>query len=185
MTITRTRLWIGMLAVLLAGIVAVNVAAVSISSSSSRNAELTDQLRNENASLAATIAGGLSGTKTDALIADEGMYLPTPDGINYLSAGSGNAAEAARRLAAGELTAGIGAGLGTGVGTDPTVYYPTTETTTAADSAATGTESTTPTTATTEPTTTTTPSTQVQPTTPTGGATGGPGGGLTGGGIGG
>jgi hypothetical protein len=102
--LTRGRLWIGLLATLLVGIVALNVAALGFNASSSKVARAGDQLRRANSALEARIAGELSSHHIQAAASKLGLALPAAGGIRYLRPGEDDAAEAARRLASGELT---------------------------------------------------------------------------------
>jgi hypothetical protein len=102
--LTRGRLWIGALAVLLVGIVALNVMALSLNASSSKTGSQADELKQQNSALRAQLAGEVSNEKVQRLAADLGLIFPEPGAIRYLGPSSGDAAEAARRLRSGELT---------------------------------------------------------------------------------
>jgi hypothetical protein len=102
--LTRGRLWIGALAVLLVGIVALNVMALSLNASSSKTGSQADELKQQNSALRAQLAGEVSDEKVQRLAADLGLIFPEPGAIRYLGPSSGDAAEAARRLRSGELT---------------------------------------------------------------------------------
>jgi cell division protein FtsL len=104
---TRGRLWIGVLGALLTGIVALNVLNLSLSSSSSRATEQATQLEQENSALRAQIAEQLSNERVQAAATRLGMIVPDPGDIAYLNAGPNDAANAARRLRAGVLSATI------------------------------------------------------------------------------
>jgi hypothetical protein len=104
--LTRGRLWIGLLACLLVGIVAVNVLALSFSASSSRSAAAADQLERENSAERARIARSLSNDEVQSAAAKLGLAIPGPDSISYLKASPDDAAVAAKRLRDGELTVG-------------------------------------------------------------------------------
>jgi hypothetical protein len=104
--LTRGRLWIGLLACLLVGIVAVNVLALSFSASSSRSAAAADQLERENSAERARIARSLSNGEVQSAASRLGLAIPGPDSIGYLKASPDNAAVAAKRLRNGELTVG-------------------------------------------------------------------------------
>jgi hypothetical protein len=124
--LTRGRLWIGLLATLLVGIVALNVIALGFNASSSKVAQANDQLRRANLALEARIAGELSSQEVQAAAAKLGLVLPGAAGIRYLKPEEGDAAAAAKRLASGELTAALApvapvAPAPTAVPTDPAV----------------------------------------------------------------
>lgn len=101
--LTRGRLWIGALAVLLVGIVALNVMALSLNASSSKTGGQADALKQQNSALRAQLAGEVSSQKVQRLATSLGLIFPAPGDIRYLEPESGDAAEAARRLRSGEL----------------------------------------------------------------------------------
>jgi hypothetical protein len=100
---TRSRLWIGILGLLLGGIVAVQVLGLSQSALGSRNAEKIEDLQQQNNVLASRIARRSSTEKISAMAADLGLETTTPKGIDYIDAHSSNAADAAKRLTNGEI----------------------------------------------------------------------------------
>jgi hypothetical protein len=105
--LTRGRLWIGVLASLLVGIVALNVLALSFNATSSKATRQTDVLNRQISTLRAQIAAsGVSNEHVQALAAEQGMIVPEPGSIGYLEAGPKDAATAARRLESGEVSAG-------------------------------------------------------------------------------
>lgn len=97
---THGRLWIPVLGVLLTGIVALNVAALSFSTGSGRTAKQTVALERENSALRTALARRLSNERVQAAAARIGMVVPEPGDIRYLSAGRTDARAAAKRLAA-------------------------------------------------------------------------------------
>jgi hypothetical protein len=101
--LTRGRLWIGALAVLLVGIVALNVMALSLNASSSKTGRQADALKQQNSALRAQLAGEVSSQKVQRLATSLGLIFPEPGDIRYLEPEAGDAAEAARRLRSGEL----------------------------------------------------------------------------------
>jgi hypothetical protein len=101
--LTRGRLWIAVLAALLAGIVALNVFSLSFSSSSSRIAERSESVAQENSVLRARLAKQLSSKRVEALAASLGLEVPEPKDIVYLSPDDTDPKVAARRLQSGEL----------------------------------------------------------------------------------
>lgn len=103
--LTRGRLWIGVLATLLVGIVALNVTALGFNASSSKVARAADELRRANLALHARIAGELSIPEVQAAAAELGLARPSTDAIRYVHPDPDQAAVAARRLASGELVA--------------------------------------------------------------------------------
>jgi hypothetical protein len=131
--LTRGRLWIGVLASLLVGIVALNVLALSFNASSSRATRQTDVLERQVSTLRAHIAAsGVSNEHVQALASEQGMIVPEPGSIGYLEASPKDAATAAKRLESGKVTAGAPASIEPAVtGTTPTTTTdPTAVTTT-------------------------------------------------------
>ena len=106
MRMTRGRLWIGLLGLLLVGIVGLNVWALSLNASSSKVARQTDGLKRANSALQAQIAGQLSNEQVQAAATKLGLIVPEPGSIRYLGTGGDDAAVAARRLANGDFTLG-------------------------------------------------------------------------------
>jgi hypothetical protein len=106
-TLTRGQLWIGLLATLLVGIVALNVLALSFNAAASRTGTQADALRRENSILRAKVAeAGGSDQRLQSEAANLGLIVPEPGSISYLPAKPGDAAAAAKRLATGALSAG-------------------------------------------------------------------------------
>jgi cell division septation protein DedD len=149
--LTRGRLWIGLLATLLVGIVALNVLALSFNSTSSKASRQTQVMSRQNSTLQAKVASeGVSNERVQGLASNLGMSVPEPGSIGYVKASSKNAAIAAKRLESGAISPGAPV---TGVpasDSTATTYTSTPATTTATVAAAptTTTPTTTPTTAT-------------------------------------
>ena len=101
--LTRGRLWIAVLATLLAGIVALNVFSLSFSSSASKVAERSARLERDNSVLRAELAKMLSSKRVEAIAASLGLEVPAPRDIVYLSADGRDPEVAARRLQSGKL----------------------------------------------------------------------------------
>jgi hypothetical protein len=101
--LTRGRLWIAVLATLLAGIVALNVFSLSFSTSASKVAERSARLERDNSVLRAELAKKLSSERVEAIAASLGLEVPAPRDIVYLSADGRDPEVAARRLQSGEL----------------------------------------------------------------------------------
>lgn len=104
MRLTRSRLWIGLLGALLVGIVALNVVALSFSSSSSVAARQADELQRQNSALRADIATQLSSQEVQATATRLGLAFASPGAIRYLKPADDDAVTAAKRLRSGELT---------------------------------------------------------------------------------
>ena len=100
---TRGRLWIAVLAALLAGIVALNVFSLSFSSSASRVAKRSESLQRENSVLRARLAQQLSSQRVEEIAASLGLEVPEPREIVYMKPDGRDAEVAARRLQAGEV----------------------------------------------------------------------------------
>jgi len=101
--LTRSRLWIGLLGMLLVGIVALNVVALSFSSSSSAVARQSDELNRQNSALRAQTQ--LSSEQVQAAATRLGLSFASPGAIRYVRQSADDAATAAQRLRAGELPA--------------------------------------------------------------------------------
>jgi hypothetical protein len=105
--LTRGRLWIGALAALLVGIVALNVVALSFNASSSKATRQTDVLERQISTLRAQIAAtGASNERVQSLAGELGMTVPEPGAIGYVNASESDAARAAERLASGQISSG-------------------------------------------------------------------------------
>jgi hypothetical protein len=99
----RSRLWIGVLGVLLGGIVALNVVGLSISSSESRVASRIDDLVRANSVQQSRLAHRLSNGEISRKASVLGLAVPAPDAVRYLDSRGSDATRAAKRLAAGEI----------------------------------------------------------------------------------
>lgn len=192
--LTRGRLWIGALAALLVGIVALNVVALSFNASSSQASRKTDVLQRQISTLRAQVAAaGVSNERVQGLAVRLGMIMPAPGKIGYLRASPKDAKVAAQRLASGAVTSGApstSAATPVTTSTSTTVAAPTTVATTAPAATTTATAApvesappttTTPVVTTTPPATTTDPSTATTDTATSGTAS--TGGGAVSGGV--
>jgi hypothetical protein len=117
--LTRSRLWIGLVAGLLVGIVALNVYALSLSASGSKVAHRAGSLARENSALRAQLTERLSNERIQAVAAQLGLSVPEPDEIRYLRSSDADAKTAAKRLLDGELSSA------TATVTAPTAVPPT------------------------------------------------------------
>jgi hypothetical protein len=97
---TRGRTWIGVLGVLLAGIVAVNVVTLSLAASAGQIDRNIAALESENSLLGVRDAerSGSARVRHDA--GALGLAIPTTDQIGYVRASAHAVAVAAQRLAA-------------------------------------------------------------------------------------
>lgn len=101
--LTRGRLWIAVLAALLAGIVALNVGSLSLGASGGRAATQAEALARENSALRARLSKLLASDRVQALAAQAGLIVPEPGAIGYLRTTDGDAERAAERIRGGEL----------------------------------------------------------------------------------
>jgi hypothetical protein len=97
----RGRIWIGLLAVLLFGLVFLNVSLLKLNSEAGRNSARVKALRIENDRLHARVSRLQGGDRVERVARRLGLVMPEPGNIHYLSAGEGDAARAARALRAG------------------------------------------------------------------------------------
>lgn len=144
------RIWIVLLAALLAGIVFANVALLEMNAGIARTTEKVAALKRENSRLRLEAAELGSSERIQRAAADLGLVLPAPGDVRYLQARPGDAALALKRMSEPAPVP---------VYTPPPA--PVTPEPVVTDPAATTTETTTP-------TTTTTPT---EPVTPTSAAT--------------
>ncbi len=98
--LTRGRVWIGVLGVLLVGIVALNVVTLSFAASSSKVDERVTTLEQENSALQSRFANEQSAKKTRHAAAERGLAMPTLEEPTVIKAEPGVVAKAAQRLAA-------------------------------------------------------------------------------------
>jgi hypothetical protein len=101
----RSRVWIGVLGVLLGGIVAINVYGLSLSAGNSATAAKIDALERDNSVARGRIAARTSTDRIETQAAAEGLGIPPPDAVHYLHAAKGDAAKAANRLSDGLIAA--------------------------------------------------------------------------------
>jgi len=97
---TRGRLWIGVLGVLLAGIVALNVVTLSFAASSGKIAEQITTLEKENSVLGGREAQRYATERIRYEAAVAGLVMPNADSPQVIEAGPDDVAKAAARLAA-------------------------------------------------------------------------------------
>ena len=87
--LVRARLWVALLALLLFGLVAINVSMLKLNSESGRNAEAARTLGIRNTQLHAKVSRLASGERIQNAARALGFSLPTPDQIDYLNAHRG------------------------------------------------------------------------------------------------
>ena len=107
--LTRSRAWIGVLGVLLAGIVTVNVLSLSYTATGGMPAARSQAMSLENAKLRSDLTK-LSGPRIEAVAIANGLLTPEPREITYYTAGDHFAKVAAHRIEQGLLDVGCGAG---------------------------------------------------------------------------
>jgi hypothetical protein len=107
--LTRSRLWIGLVAGLLVGIVGLNVYALSLSASGSKVAQRAESLARENSALRAQLTERLSNERVQGVADKLGLAAPQPDSIRYLRSADADAKTAAKRLLDGELSPSVAA----------------------------------------------------------------------------
>lgn len=103
--LTAGRMWIGAIGTLLAGIVAINVYALSLTADSAGVSDKADRIARENAVLQQKLAKEFSQGRVTSAAVGLGFDVPDPKDITYVRPGGGNAAAAAERLSSGELAA--------------------------------------------------------------------------------
>jgi len=97
----RGRIWIGLLAVLLFGLVFLNVSLLKLNSEAGRNADRVKALRIENDRLHAKVSRLQGGDRLARVAGQLGLVMPEPGNVHYMSASKGDASRAARALRAG------------------------------------------------------------------------------------
>lgn len=84
--LTRGRGWIAVLCALLAGIVALNVFSLSISTTSGRVSQQISEVERANSALRASLAEELSASRVEEAAANLGLATPPGDQVTYLDA---------------------------------------------------------------------------------------------------
>jgi hypothetical protein len=138
--LVRSRGWIFLLAVLLVGIVALNVVTLSLNSRTSRTAALSDELKRENSALRGDLAGALASERLRDKAFELGLGYPAAEAIIDLRAKPGDAAAAARRLRNGEIQIGAAAPAESAAATTETTTSTPTATPVATETAPAATE---------------------------------------------
>ena len=130
--LVRSRVWIGILAFGLIGIVAMQVSMLKINSGIGRAVQTASTLERKNAALRGEVSRLSAGVRIVPLAKDQGLVMPAPADVGYLRAESARAAavRAARRMRApdlavaglaGRITApgGLGEGVAPATGSTP------------------------------------------------------------------
>jgi hypothetical protein len=129
-SMARSRVWIGVLGVLLGGIVAINVVGLSLSASGSQTSAKIDELVRDNSVQRSRLAHRLSNGRISKQASALGLAVPAPDAVNYLKSGDADAKRAAERLADGSITNAPPLATPSETATDPSTIAPATTTTT-------------------------------------------------------
>lgn len=100
--VVRGRVWIGVIAVALVGLVAMQVSMLKLNAGIGRAAQTVTTLERSNASLRSDITGLSAGDRIQRLAGAQGLVMPAPGEVAYLDAGNrlDDAARAARRMRA-------------------------------------------------------------------------------------
>jgi cell division septation protein DedD len=101
--LTRGRGWIVLLSVLLFGIVALNVVSLSLNAGSGRVSQAVEELERQNSSLRAQLAEQFSASRIQGTAAVQGLAVPAPEDISYLSAEDGDLERLLKLLNQGTL----------------------------------------------------------------------------------
>ncbi len=97
----RGRIWIGLIAVLLFGLVFLNVSLLRMNSAAGNNAEQVKELRIQNDRLNAKVSRLQGGDRLDRVAGRLGLVMPEPGSVHYLSARESDVEQAARALRGG------------------------------------------------------------------------------------
>ena len=111
--VVRGRVWIGVIAFSLIGLVAMQVSMLKLNSGISRAAQTVTTLERSNSALRSQITSLSAGDRIQRLATASGLVMPAPGDIAYLRAGSlgEDAARAARRMRPpSPLTVGLAGG---------------------------------------------------------------------------
>jgi hypothetical protein len=128
--IIRGRVWIPLLGVLLAGIVAMQVEVLKLNAATGVSLQRTTALQNQRDVLAASVAQLADDQRIESRAAQMGLVMPAPSQVKFLVPGSGNTGRAAGNIHQPNATAFAaalpGAALTTGGVSSPSGSLPTT-----------------------------------------------------------
>ena len=96
--LTQNRVWVGVLATMLCGIVALNVYSVSLNARAGAASAKIDRLERDNSAIRGEIAERLSSDRVGTIAPTLGMVSVDPTEARYLTTDPNDAAEAARNL---------------------------------------------------------------------------------------
>ena len=123
--VVRSRVWIGVIAIVLTGIVAMQVSLLKLNSGITRAVQTASTLEQSNSALRRDISRLSSGERIQPLAERMGFVMPAPADVGYLSARNerAKAARAAQRMTAPDpARAGFGGAVAStqlGSGVDP------------------------------------------------------------------
>lgn len=123
--LVRSRVWIGIVAFALIGIVAMQVSMLNLNAGIGRAVETIDTLERTNASMRAEVSRLSSGDRIQSLAGARGFDMPAPADVTYLRAHDSRSAAtraAGRMIAPNRELAGP---AGAAVATSPAVSAPT------------------------------------------------------------
>jgi hypothetical protein len=103
--IIRGRVWIPLLGVLLAGIVAMQVEVLKLNAATGVSLQRTTSLQNERDLLEASVAQLADDQRIESRAAQMGMVMPAPSQVKFLSAGPGNTGRAVGNIHQANATA--------------------------------------------------------------------------------
>ncbi len=107
--LVRGRVWIGVVAFCLIGLVATQVSLLKLNSGIGRAVQTASTLERSNASLRAEISRLSAGDRIQRLAGSDAMVMPAPSDVKYLrAAGGGDAARAAQRMQAPDPNVALG-----------------------------------------------------------------------------
>ena len=135
--LVRSRVWIGIIAFGLIGIVAMQVSMLKINSGIGRAVQTASTLERKNAALRGEVSRLSAGERIVPLAKDQGLVMPAPADVGYLRAESARSAavRAARRMRAPDLAVaglagrittpgGLGDGVTPATGSTPATVAP-------------------------------------------------------------
>jgi cell division protein FtsL len=103
--IIRGRVWIPLLGVLLAGIVAMQVEVLKLNAATGVSLQRTTALQNERDLLQADVARLADDQRIESIAAQMGMQMPAPSQVKFLTPGAGNNGRAVANIQAPNPTA--------------------------------------------------------------------------------
>jgi cell division protein FtsL len=92
--IIRGRVWIPLLGVLLAGIVAMQVEVLKLNAGTGRSLEKSSALQGQNELLRASVAGLSDEQRIERIAAQMGMVMPAPSQLRFVRPGAGRVEQA-------------------------------------------------------------------------------------------